>query len=77
MKLERDSELARSTLGAGCFWCVEAIYQGIKGIKSVKSGYMGGNTFDPVYEEICTGHTGHAEVVDILFDTKIITYEKF
>jgi peptide-methionine (S)-S-oxide reductase len=56
------------TLGGGCFWCVEAIYQRIHGVKSVASGYAGGKTENPTYEEVCSGLTGHAEVIQIEFD---------
>ena len=65
-----------ATLGGGCFWCVEAVYQRVKGIESVKPGYAGGHTKNPTYKEICTGKTGHAEVAQIKFDKNIITYEQ-
>ena len=65
-----------ATLGGGCFWCVEAVYQRVKGIESVKPGYGGGHTKNPTYKEICTGKTGHAEVAQIKFDKNIITYEQ-
>jgi len=65
-----------ATLGGGCFWCVEAVYQRVKGIESVKPGYAGGDTKNPTYKEICTGKTGHAEVAQIKFDKNIITYEQ-
>jgi peptide-methionine (S)-S-oxide reductase len=58
------------TLGAGCFWCTEAVFQQIPGVLSVTSGYMGGETKNPTYEQICTGQTGHAEVARIVFDPK-------
>lgn len=58
------------TLGAGCFWCTEAVFQQIPGVLSVTSGYMGGETKNPTYEQICTGETGHAEVARIVFDPK-------
>ncbi len=67
-------EFERATLGAGCFWCIEAIFQRIKGVKSVISGYSGGNVENPTYEEVCSGKTGHAEVVQITFDPKVISY---
>jgi peptide-methionine (S)-S-oxide reductase len=57
-------------LGAGCFWCTEAVFQQIPGVLSVTSGYMGGETKNPTYEQICTGQTGHAEVARIVFDPK-------
>ena len=65
-----------ATLGGGCFWCVEAVYQRVKGIESVKPGYAGGHTKNPTYKEICTGKTGHAEVAQIKFNKNIITYEQ-
>ena len=68
-----DVELA--TLGAGCFWCVEAVFEELYGVESVVSGYMGGETLNPTYESICTGLTGHAEVVQIHFKPEVITYE--
>lgn len=64
------------TLGAGCFWCVEAIFQDIKGVESVVSGYSGGNIKNPSYKEICTGRTGHAEVCQISYDPEIVSLEK-
>ena len=64
------------TLGAGCFWCTEAVFQQIPGVLSVTSGYMGGETKNPSYEQICTGATGHAEVARIVFDPKKTTLAK-
>ena len=64
------------TLGAGCFWCTEAIFQQIPGVVKVTSGYMGGKTSNPSYEDVCTGQTGHAEVSQIQFDPKVTTLEK-
>jgi peptide-methionine (S)-S-oxide reductase len=64
------------TLGAGCFWCIEAAYKQLDGVISATSGYMGGSTKNPTYEDICTGTTGHAEVVQVVFDPKKITGEK-
>ena len=61
------------TLGAGCFWCVEAVFADIQGVHSVDSGYMGGQIKNPSYREVCTGRTGHAEVVQIVFDPKIVS----
>ena len=64
------------TLGAGCFWCIEAAYSQLDGVYSATSGYMGGAQKNPTYEDICTGKTGHAEVVQVVFDPKKITCEK-
>lgn len=61
------------TLGAGCFWCVEAAYGQIEGVYSAVSGYMGGSVADPTYEQVCSGTTGHAEVVQVVYDPKKIT----
>ena len=66
----------KATLGGGCFWCVEAVYERMPGILSVTSGYAGGQTDNPTYEDICTGKTGHAEVVQIEYDPEKISYEK-
>ncbi|MEY3996301.1 MAG: hypothetical protein RL344_644 [Pseudomonadota bacterium] len=63
-------------LGGGCFWCTEAVFLAVCGVQSVESGYAAGNTLDPTYETICTGTTGHAEVVKIQFDSNIISYEQ-
>jgi peptide-methionine (S)-S-oxide reductase len=63
------------TLGGGCFWCIEAVYKRVDGIVSVTSGYAGGHTQNPTYEEICTGRTGHAEVVRVEFDPDVIGVE--
>ncbi len=66
----------KATLGGGCFWCVEAAYETLPGVLAVTSGYAGGNTPDPTYEQIGTGKTGHAEVVQIEYDPEKISYEK-
>lgn len=66
----------KATLGGGCFWCVEAVYERLPGILSVTSGYAGGQTENPGYEEVCSGRTGHAEVVQIEYDPEKISYEK-
>lgn len=68
--------ITKTTLGGGCFWCTEAVFQKLKGVKEVVSGYMGGETKSPTYKEICTGTTGHAEVVQITFDTSDILFEE-
>jgi peptide-methionine (S)-S-oxide reductase len=63
-----------ATLGGGCFWCLEAVYDQMKGVQSVESGYMGGQTANPTYDDVCSGETGHAEVVRIAFDPKVASY---
>jgi peptide-methionine (S)-S-oxide reductase len=67
-----ETELA--TFGSGCFWCTEAVFQQMKGVKKVESGYSGGHVKNPSYEAVCTGRTGHAEVVQVTFDPKVISY---
>lgn len=64
-----------ATLGGGCFWCVEAIYEDLKGVESVISGYSGGAKKNPSYQEVCSGFTGHAEVIQITFDPQVISYK--
>jgi peptide-methionine (S)-S-oxide reductase len=73
-KASEGHEIA--TLGGGCFWCIEAVLQRIEGVLSVVSGYAGGSTPNPTYEEVCTGDTGHAEVVQVSFDPNLISYEE-
>lgn len=63
-----------ATLGGGCFWCLEAVFDGLQGVVSVESGYSGGHVQDPTYEDICGGDTGHAEVVRVTFDPAVIGY---
>ena len=65
--------LEKATLGAGCFWCIEAIYQDLRGVEKVESGYTGGHIPHPTYREVCNGTTGHAEVAQITFDPEIIS----
>src|SRR5579863_1023102 len=66
------SEIA--TLGGGCFWCLEAVYLEAAGVTSVVSGYMGGSTPDPTYQDVCSGTTGHVEVVQVTFDPAVLNY---
>lgn len=68
--------LKKATFGSGCFWCTEAIFERVKGIVSVVSGYAGGSKQNPTYEEVCTGKTGHAEVVQIIYDSTVISYDE-
>jgi peptide-methionine (S)-S-oxide reductase len=63
------------TLGAGCFWCVEAVFESVNGVLSAESGYMGGHIKNPAYREVCTGRTGHAEVVQVSYNPDIVTLE--
>jgi peptide-methionine (S)-S-oxide reductase len=70
----RESELA--TFGAGCFWCVEAVFQSLQGVNKVVSGYSGGHVKDPTYRQVCNETTGHAEVCQIYFDSDIISFEE-
>lgn len=80
MTLQADTKPASSTelatVGGGCFWCTEAVMERLPGVKKVISGYAGGQTVNPTYEEICTGRTGHAEVIQVEFDPAVISYEK-
>ncbi|WP_316801787.1 peptide-methionine (S)-S-oxide reductase MsrA [Pedobacter nototheniae] len=64
----------KATFGMGCFWCTEAIFQKLKGVVSVKSGYEGGKLANPTYEEVCTGFTGHAEVLEVTYNPMVISY---
>lgn len=73
---QASGNIDTATFGAGCFWCVEAVFQRLNGVLSVKSGYSGGAVKNPSYKEVCIGTTGHAEVCQILFETKIISYEE-
>jgi len=71
-----SSTMETATLGGGCFWCVEAIYQDVIGVDKVVSGYAGGAVENPTYQEVCSGTTGHAEVVQIVFDPAVISFEE-
>jgi peptide-methionine (S)-S-oxide reductase len=65
-----------ATFGAGCFWCVEAIFQQVKGVLKVRSGYCGGHVLNPTYEEVCQKNTGHAEVIQLVYDPTVISYDE-
>ena len=65
-----------ATLAGGCFWCLEAVFDDLKGVDSVESGYMGGRTANPSYEEVCSGETGHAEVTQLTFDPKQVSFRE-
>ncbi|MGA9365398.1 MAG: peptide-methionine (S)-S-oxide reductase MsrA [Bacteroidota bacterium] len=69
-------QIEKATFGAGCFWCVEAVFERLPGVQSVVAGYAGGTTPNPTYEQVCTDTTGHAEVAQITFDPSKISYEK-
>jgi peptide-methionine (S)-S-oxide reductase len=69
------TELKTATFGAGCFWCTEAIFLNVKGVTKVVSGYSGGQVKNPTYREVCTGMTGHAEVTQITYDPKLVSFE--
>jgi peptide-methionine (S)-S-oxide reductase len=70
------NQLETATLGGGCFWCMEAVYERLPGVISVTSGYAGGHTENPTYKQVCSGNTGHAEVTQIVFDPAKISYAK-
>lgn len=72
--MENKKELETAVFGAGCFWCVEAIFGSIKGVSTSESGYTGGTIANPTYKEVCGGETGHIEVVKVVFDPTIISY---
>ena len=65
----------KATFGGGCFWCLQAVYERMDGVRSVESGYMGGHTENPTYGDVCSGTTGHVEVVQVVFDPAITTYQ--
>jgi peptide-methionine (S)-S-oxide reductase len=74
-KKPMNNELQTATFGSGCFWCTEAFFLDVKGVKSVESGYMGGKTVNPSYKEVCTGMTGQAEVFQLKYDPTLVSYE--
>jgi len=73
---EYQGKMEVATLGGGCFWCIEAAFDEIKGVVNVESGYSGGTAASPTYEHVCTGTTGHAEVVQVTFDPSIISFKE-
>ncbi len=73
---EGKSKMAKATFGGGCFWCTEAVFQSLKGVESVLSGYSGGTVPNPTYEQICQKNTGHAEVIQITYDPAQVSYEQ-
>ncbi len=70
------AKVAEATVGGGCFWCLEAVYENVKGVMDVVSGYAGGSVKEPTYKQVCSGNTGHAEVVNITYDPSQISYEE-
>jgi len=70
-----EKRLEKATLGGGCFWCLEAVYENVKGVTDVVSGYAGGQTDNPDYRSVCSGTTGHAEVVQITYDPDVVSYK--
>lgn len=72
----QDNTMEKATFGAGCFWCVEAVFERVKGVENVTSGYSGGDVVNPSYREVKTGNTGHAEVVQLEYDPNVISYEE-
>ena len=73
---EDAAGLAKATFAGGCFWCTEAVYAELKGVKSVTSGYIGGQVPNPTYKQVCTGMTGHAEAIEIEYDRQVVPFEK-
>ena len=73
---EANEKLERATLGNGCFWCTEAVFTELKGVKSAVSGYSGGQVKNPTYEQVSTGRSGHAEVIQVTFDPQVISFAK-
>ena len=76
MKMNSNESKEIVTLGGGCFWCIEAIFQELEGVNEVISGYSGGSVQNPSYEQVCSGSTGHAEVIQVVFNPEIITFKK-
>lgn len=74
--MDKGMQLETAILGGGCFWCLEAVYDELVGVVSVESGYAGGKVVAPSYQEVCTGATGHAEVVRVNFDPRIVSYRE-
>ncbi len=73
-KMNENNKYETATFASGCFWCTEAVFQNVKGVKEVVSGYTGGNVPEPTYEQVCSGTTGHAEAVQITYDPNVISY---
>jgi len=73
-KMQENTAFEKATLGGGCFWCLEAVFEQLRGVEKVVSGYSGGTVPNPTYRHVCTGDTGHAEVVQITFDPAVISF---
>ncbi len=76
LETHQQNELQTATFGTGCFWCTEAIFQRLNGVEKVVSGYMGGNVKNPTYKEVCSGLTGHAEVIQVMYNPAKISFEE-
>jgi peptide-methionine (S)-S-oxide reductase len=74
--MDPRAKTEQATLGGGCFWCLEAVFEQLRGVERVVSGYAGGHVSNPSYEQVCSGNTGHAEVVQITFDPSVLTYRE-
>jgi peptide-methionine (S)-S-oxide reductase len=74
-RMNAGQDFALATFGGGCFWCTQAVFSAVRGVACVRCGYSGGTTVNPTYEQVCTGTTGHAEVVRIEFDPSVVPYE--
>jgi peptide-methionine (S)-S-oxide reductase len=74
--VEQEADVQLATFGGGCFWCTEAVFEEVQGVKFVKSGYSGGHVENPTYEQICGKKTGHAEVIQIGYDPEVVSFEK-
>lgn len=75
-EMNSNERLEKATFGGGCFWCVEAVFDQLQGVKGVASGYAGGHVENPTYKQVTTGTTGHAEVVQVIFDSSVISYDE-
>ena len=75
-EMESNKDLQTATFAGGCFWCTEAVFQELKGVYKVTSGYIGGTVANPTYEQVCTGQTGHAEATQIVYDPKEVSFEQ-
>lgn len=73
---DEKNNLTKATFGSGCFWCTEAIFENVNGVTDVVSGYSGGKVFNPTYEQVCSGTTGHAEVVQLTYDSVVVSYDE-